>query len=76
MAENNIVFKGGNVPIAVVAKIMRKDPMFVRIGLQNGKLPFGVAFKKSETSGQYDYYVSPKLLFDYTGFLWNGDGTI
>ena len=62
---------GANVPINVVARIMRKDPMFVRMGLRNGKLPIGTAFKKDDNNEQYDYYISPKLLYDYTGYRYN-----
>ena len=46
MKKRNILFSGRNVPVNVAAKIMHKDPMFVRKGLQNGFLPFGTAFKK------------------------------
>lgn len=67
------LYSDGNVPITVAAKVMHKDPMFVRIGLQRGLLPFGVAIKKDENGKQYDYYISPKLFYEYTGFLW---GTI
>lgn len=67
------VFSGGNVPTSIAAKIMKKDPMFVRIGLQTGKLPFGVALKKDELLQQHDYYISPKLFYEFTGFLYKGD---
>lgn len=59
-----------NLPVNVAARLMHKDPMFVRIGLQRGLLPFGVAIKKDEHGKQYDYYISPKLFTEYTG--WNG----
>ena len=66
-----------SVPISVVAKIMGKSSMFVRIGLQRGLLPFGTAFKTDENHLQYDYYVSPKLLYEYTGYMYepNEDDT-
>ena len=38
-----IEFSGGNVPIPEVAKIMKKDKQFVRIGIQENWLPIGVA---------------------------------
>ena len=47
---------------------MKKDPQFIRVGLRNGKLPFGTAFKKDEKQEQYDYYISPKLFYEYTGY--------
>ena len=70
------LYSGANVPVTVAAKVMRKDPMFIRIGLQRGLLPFGVAFKKDAHSGQYDYYISPKLFFEFTGYMYTaGTGT-
>lgn len=65
------LYSGGNVPVTVAAKVMHKDPMFVRIGLQRGLLPFGAAFKKDEHGEQYDYYISPKLFYEYTGYLYS-----
>lgn len=62
------MYSGANVPVTLAAKIMHKDPMFIRIGLQRGILPFGMAIKKSETGKQFDYYISPKLFFEYTGY--------
>lgn len=66
-------FSGKNVPISVAAKAMGKSPMFVRIGLQRGVLQFGVAIKTADDHEQYDYYISPKLFFDYTGYLHNAE---
>lgn len=63
-------FTGENVPISVVAKVMKKDPQFVRQGLIQGYLPIGSAFKK-DGRVQYDFYVSPKKLFEYTGFYYD-----
>lgn len=70
---NNVLFTGGNVPIAVAARVMKKDPMYIRIGLQKGLLPFGIAFKKSPNSKHYDYYISPRKFYEYTGYLWIGE---
>lgn len=73
-------FSGRNVPIKAVAKLMGKDQQFIRQGIINGKLPIGVAFKKTivdpkwnqeKESSQYDFYVSPKLLWEYTGLLYS-----
>jgi len=65
-------FTGTNVPIAKVAKIMGKDQRFIRQALIKGILPIGVAYKKDE-SKQYDFYVSPKLLYEFTGFYFDDD---
>ena len=55
-----------NVPVKEAARIYGKDPQWVRIGLQRGYLPIGVATKR-EGSSRYSYYISPKLLYEHTG---------
>ncbi len=65
-------FTGRNVPVSVVAKVMGKGKQFVRQGMIHGNLPIGSVFKK-EGSIQYDYYVSPKLLWEFTGFIYRGE---
>lgn len=36
-------FTGRNVPITEIAKAMRKDAQYVRVGIQQGLLHFGIA---------------------------------
>lgn len=60
-------YGGRNVPVNVAARIMGKSPQFVRIGLQRGILPIGKAMKTNDHNEQYDYYISPKLLAEFTG---------
>lgn len=67
--QDIIQFSGNNVPISEVAKIMKKDKQFVRIGIQEKWLPIGVAYRKEESS-EYSYYVSPKKLYEYTGYIY------
>ena len=38
-------FTGRNVPIKEIAKAMGKDAQYVRVGIQQGVLKFGVAIK-------------------------------
>lgn len=52
-------------PVQKAAKIMGKNVSFIRIGLQRGILPIGSAIQ-GET-GQWTYYISPKLFKDFTG---------
>ena len=61
-------FSGANVPVSEAAHIMKKDPQFIRQGMIQGVLPIGSVFKK-EGSSQYDYYISPKLFWEYTGYV-------
>ena len=64
-------FTGENVPVNVAAKVMKKDPQFIRQGLILGLLTFGVAFKK-DGSSQYDYYISPMKFWQETGYVYDG----
>lgn len=72
-----------SVPVSIVAKVYGKDCSWVRAGLITGYLPIGMATRKgrqvttieemNSKYGRINYYISPKKLFDETGFLWNGD---
>lgn len=74
-----------SVPVAVVAKIFGKDASWVRAGLIEGWLPIGNATRKGKQVtdisqmngklGRINYYVSPKLLFEMTGYLWKPEST-
>ena len=73
-------FDGKNIPVKEVAKLMGKDQQFVRQGIIRGLLPIGTAFKKTivdqkwneeKESSQYDFYISPKLLWEYTGIIYD-----
>lgn len=56
------------IPPMVAAAVMGKCEQFVRIGLQRGLLPFGVAVKAKEgRNHRYNYYISPKAFIEYTG---------
>lgn len=72
-------FDGRNIPVKEVAKLMGKDQQFIRQGIIKGFLPIGTAFKKTivdtkwneeKESSQYDFYISPKLLWEYTGIIY------
>jgi hypothetical protein len=64
-------FDGRNIPVTEAAKIMGKDQQFIRQGMIAGILPIGTVFKK-EGSNQYDYYISPKMFWEYTGYVYKG----
>lgn len=76
-------FKTGSVPVAVVARIYQKDASWVRAGIIMGWLPIGQATRKgvlitkvedmNSKYGRINYYISPKLLFEQTGYLWKGE---
>ena len=52
-----------NISVAEAAKRIGKSEQFIRVGLQNQRLPFGTAvFIK-----RWSYHISPKLLNEYIG---------
>lgn len=57
--------KTKKITVMQAAKLMGCDSQFVRVGLQQGVLPFGWAVKVGQQ--QYSYYISPKLFNEYTG---------
>ena len=76
-----LIFTEGSVPVEVVAKIYGKDASWVRAGIITGYLPIGIATRKgkqitsvseiSSKNGRINYYISPKLLYEQTGYLWS-----
>ena len=75
-------FDGKNIPVKEVAKLMGKDQQFIRQGIIRGLLPIGTAFKKTiidskwneeKESSQYDFYISPRLLWEYTGIIYKSN---
>lgn len=69
-----------SVPVYVAAKVYKKDPSWIRAGLISGWLPIGHATRKGELVtnidqmnskyGRINYYISPRKLFEETGYLW------
>lgn len=58
------------IPVQLAADLMGKNYNFLRIALQRGLLPIGVAIKTHQEKklGRYTYYVSPALFMAYTGY--------
>lgn len=44
------------------SSLLGKSPEFVRVGLQRGLLPFGIAVK---ISSRWSYHISPNLFYEY-----------
>ncbi len=63
---DNINEEKRNITIKEAARLMKKHEAFVRIGLQNGTLKFGVA-EKLPGKTKYSYHISPKLFYEYLG---------
>lgn len=81
MSEEN--FPSGSVPVAVAARVYGKDASWVRAGIVSGWLPIGNATRNGKlvTSveemdsrlGRINFYISPKKLYEETGYLWKGE---
>lgn len=55
----------GGIKVDEAARIMGKSPQFIRVGIQQGVLPFGRAVKLGKSN--YTYYISPKLFYEFVG---------
>lgn len=62
-------FNGTKVPIDVAAAALHVTEAFIRIGMQKGVLPIGSCFKMPDSTKTV-YYISPKLLYEYSGFAY------
>lgn len=80
---NEQEFPQGSVPVAVAARVYGKDASWVRAGIVSGWLPIGKATRSGKLVttieeidsryGRINFYISPKRLYDETGFLWKGE---
>lgn len=79
----NEQFVYGSVPVAVAARVYGKDPSWIRAGIITGWLPIGKATRNGQLVtkvehmnskyGRINFYISPKLLWEETGYLWRGE---
>ena len=61
-------FTGRNVPVTEIAQAMRKDPQYVRVGLQQGLFTFGYAIKLDD-SNEYNYYCPDRKVWEEIGYF-------
>ena len=76
----------GSVPVSVVAKVYGKDAAWIRAGIIAGWLPIGTATRNGELVtnieeinskfGRINFYISPKKLYEETGFIWKGERSL
>ena len=57
----------GKILTTEAAAILNTSPQFVRVAMQQGKLPIGIAIKMSNKSTKWTYNISGKLLTEYSG---------
>lgn len=80
---DEVTFAGGSVPVLVAARVYGKDASWIRAGIVAGWLPIGKATRSGKliTSieemdskyGRINFYISPKRLWEETGFVWKGE---
>lgn len=80
---NEQEFPQGSVPVAVAARVYGKNASWVRAGIISGWLPIGKATRNGKLVttieemdsryGRINFYISPKRLYEETGFLWKGE---
>ena len=76
-------FIKGSVPVSVAARVYGKDASWVRAGIDAGWLPIGKATRNGELVtkvedidskyGRINFYISPKKLWEETGYVWRGE---
>lgn len=76
-------FECGSVPVKVAVHVYGKDATWIRAGIIGGWLPIGQATRHGKPVtdirelnskyGRINYYISPKLLYEQTGYEWNGE---
>lgn len=79
-------FQSGSVPVSVAAKVYGKDSSWIRAGIIAGWLPIGIATRNGERvtkvsdisskKGRISYQISPKRLYEETGYIWKGEKDI
>lgn len=82
----NEQFSIGSVPVCIAARVYGRDASWVRAGIVSGWLPIGKATRDGKLVttieemdskyGRINYYISPKRLYEETGFLWKGEKAV
>lgn len=78
-----VEFMEGSVPVSVAARVYGKDASWVRAGIVVGWLPIGKATRNGQLVtkieeinsklGRINFYISPKKLWEETGYVWRGE---
>ena len=63
----------GGVPMEVAMKVIGKDACYIRQGIEDGWLPIGAVKPAEGSGGRRNFYISPKLFWEYTGYVWTGE---
>lgn len=75
-----MIFGKGSVPVSIAAKVYGKDASWIRAGIISGYLKIGIATRNGELvtsineitskKGRINYYISPKALYEETGYVY------
>lgn len=66
-------FGMGGVPVSVAAKVFGRSEVWVRNGIRTGLLPIGAVTSAGQQLNS-SVYISPKLLWEFTGYVYNPEG--
>ena len=83
MSANSVPeFGEKGVPVAGAARVFGMDATWVQAGIISGWLPIGIAtqdkqqvtdIKQMEQGKRTNYYISPRKLWEWTGYIWRGE---
>jgi hypothetical protein len=59
----------GGVPMTTAVEVYGKDATWVRQGIEDGWLPIG---HMTQNGSKRNFYISPKKLWEDTGYVWKG----
>lgn len=69
-------FSVGSVPLKVVSKVLNMKPDTIRDKMEDETLDLGIIYKARKKRGKRAYrntYISPKKLYELTGYVWKGE---
>ena len=58
--------ESAKLTVVEAARLMGKDPMWLRLMLRENRLPFGIG-SLNKNGTRWNYYISPKKFTEYTG---------
>lgn len=75
---NNVSFPPGSVPVRVASAVIGMDKNLLMNCMDAGEIDLGFVHKTPRKRGKRPYrkfYISPKKLYEMTGFIWQGEKT-
>lgn len=71
-------FQSGCVPVLVAATVLGMDKEILKDSMTSGELEIGFVHLTPKKRGRRSYrkfYISPKKLYELSGFIWRGERT-